>query len=70
MKYQTEEEFLKNYNPKEYDALALTTDILVLSISNETQANYRKTTKKHMSVLMVKRTDFPFKDKWCLPGGF
>lgn len=23
-----------------------------------------------MSILLVKRTDYPFKDKWCLPGGF
>ena len=23
-----------------------------------------------MSVLLVKRDDYPFKDKWCLPGGF
>ena len=23
-----------------------------------------------MSILLVKRDDYPFKDKWCLPGGF
>ena len=23
-----------------------------------------------MSILLVKRTNYPFKDKWCLPGGF
>ena len=23
-----------------------------------------------MSVLLVKRNTYPFKDKWCLPGGF
>ena len=68
--YSSEEEFLKNYDPSQYDRLSLTVDILVLSISDEEVSNYRKTSKKHMSVLLVKRDDYPFKDKWCLPGGF
>jgi ADP-ribose pyrophosphatase YjhB (NUDIX family) len=68
--YSSEEEFLAHYNPDNYDRLSLTTDILVLSISDEDVSNYRKTSKKHMSVLLVKRDDYPFKDKWCLPGGF
>ena len=68
--YSSEEEFLKNYDPSQYDRLALTVDILVLSISDEEVSNYRKTSKKHMSVLLVKRDNYPFKDKWCLPGGF
>ncbi len=70
MMFKSEEEFLKAYNPEDYDRLAVTTDILILSISDEVQANYRKSNKKYMSVLLVKRDDYPFKDKWCLPGGF
>lgn len=70
MMYKSEEEFLKNYSKNDFDLLSVTTDILVLSISNEENENYRKTTKKHMSVLLVKRDNYPFKDKWCLPGGF
>lgn len=68
--YQTEEEFLKAYNPDEYERLSLTTDILMLSVSSEEESNYRKLSKKYFSVLLVKRDDYPFKDKWCLPGGF
>ena len=68
--YKSEEEFLKDYNPDDYDRISLTTDILVLSISDELSLNYRKTSNKHMSVLLVKRRDYPFKDMWCLPGGF
>ena len=48
----------------------MTVDILVLSVSNEEVSNYRKTDKKKMSILLVNRNDYPFKDKWCLPGGF
>ncbi len=68
--YKSEEEFLKNYDPKQYEQLSMTTDILVLSVSDQTQENYRKTSKKMMSILLVKRNNYPFKGKWCLPGGF
>lgn len=68
--YQSEEEFLKNYNPKDFDQLSMTSDILILSVSNQETTNYRKNARKMMSVLLVKRDDYPYKGKWCLPGGF
>lgn len=68
--YNTEEEFLKNYDSNKFDKLSVTADILIISISDKESNNYRKTSEKVMSVLLVKRNDFPFKDKWCLPGGF
>ena len=68
--YKSETEFLKDYNPDDYERLSMATDILVLSVSNEEASNYRKTDKKKMSILLVKRDNYPFKDKWCLPGGF
>ena len=68
--YRSEEEFLKDYNPDEFKKLSLTTDILVLSVSSNETDNYRKTDDKKMSVLLVKRDSYPFKDMWCLPGGF
>ena len=68
--YKSEEEFLKDYNPDEFKKLSLTTDILVLSVSSTDATNYRKTDEKSMSVLLVKRDSYPFKDMWCLPGGF
>jgi len=68
--YSSEEEFLRDYNPELFPRLALTTDILVFSISNEEGNNYRKLGNKYFSVLLVKRDNYPFKDKWCLPGGF
>ncbi len=68
--YNSEEEFLKDYNPEDYERLSLATDILMFSVSSEEVDNYRKTDKKKMSILLVKRDTYPFKDKWCLPGGF
>lgn len=68
--YKTEQEFLKNYNSNDFEKLSLTTDILIFSVSSEENNNYRKTDTKKMSILLVKRDNYPFKDKWCLPGGF
>ena len=68
--YKTEEEFLKDYDSRCFDKLSMTTDIVIVSVSNEDTNNYRKNDKKMMSILLVKRKDFPYKDKWCLPGGF
>ena len=68
--YNSEEEFLKDYDSSIFEKLSMTVDILVLSVSSEEESNYRKTDKKKMSVLLVKRDTYPFKDKWCLPGGF
>ena len=68
--YNSEEEFLKDYNSDQFEKLSMTADILIFSVSNEESTNYRKTDKKKMSILLVKRTNYPFKDKWCLPGGF
>ena len=68
--YNSEEEFLKDYDSTKFEKLSMTADILIISVSNEEVDNYRKTDKKKMSILLVKRDNYPFKDKWCLPGGF
>lgn len=68
--YNSEEAFLKDYDSSIYEKLSMTADILILSVSSKETNNYRKTDKKMMSILMVKRDDYPYKDKWCLPGGF
>lgn len=67
---QTEEEFLREYDDSKYEKPSVTSDIVLLSVSNKTQSNYRKLKEKTYSVLLVKRKNHPFKDKWCLPGGF
>jgi len=68
--YKSEEEFLKNYDSSIFDKLSMTTDILIFSVSDSMQDNYRKLNKKHFSVLLIKRNTYPFMNKWCLPGGF
>lgn len=68
--YETEAEFLKHYDPNVYERPSVTADILIFSIANGIQENYRKLNEKHFSVLLVKKQEHPFKGKWCLPGGF
>ena len=68
--YSSEEEFLKDYDSSNYEKLSMTTDILIMSVSTEESENYRKLEEKKFSILLVKRDEYPFKDKWCLPGGF
>lgn len=68
--YKSEQEFLKDYDSSIFEKLSITTDILILSVADGDQENYRKLNEKYYSVLLVKRDEYPFKDKWCLPGGF
>ncbi len=68
--YNSEKEFLQAYNPNDFDLLSLTTDILLFSVASQKEENYRKLSKKYFSILLVKRETYPYKDKWCLPGGF
>ncbi len=68
--YLSEADFLANYNVNKYKQLSLSTDILLFSVSEESTGNYRKNSEKKMSVLLIKRHNYPYKDMWCLPGGF
>jgi ADP-ribose pyrophosphatase YjhB (NUDIX family) len=55
----TENEFLKSYNPKDYDAPLCTVDMAIFAVE-----------KEELKVLLIKRTEHPHKDRWALPGGF
>ena len=68
--YNSEEEFLKDYYASLFKGVSVTVDIALFSIADDIQNNYRKLNEKKYSVLLIKRDNYPFKDKWCLPGGF
>lgn len=70
MNYNSEDEFLNNYNPDNFDRLSMTADILLISVSDKENNDNRRNNDKVMSILLVKRNYYPFKDKYCLPGGF
>ena len=49
---------------------AVTVDSIIFTIKSEDTDNYRKLPKKKLQVLLVKRGEEPFKNKWGLPGTF
>lgn len=54
-----EKDFLNNYDPYKYPPMALTSDIVVLTLH-----------QGKFSVLLVKRGGHPYQGFWALPGGF
>jgi len=66
----TEEEFLRAYNPEDYDRPSVTVDMLIFTVTKEEEKNYRKLPDKSLKLLMIKRADHPDIGKWALPGGF
>lgn len=67
---QTEAEFLENYDISNFDRPSVTVDILLLTILDEKTSNYRKLPEKKLKVLLIKRNEHPYIEKWALPGGF
>ena len=65
-------DFIYKHNLYEsiYPRFAVATDIIVFGISSKDKNDYRRLDEKKMSVLLIKRDDYPYKGRWCLPGGF
>lgn len=51
-------------------SFAYTTDLLIFGIGSRKNFNTRSLSRKYLSILLVKRKSEPFKECWCLPGGF
>jgi 8-oxo-dGTP diphosphatase len=54
-----EERFLAGYDPRAYDPVAVTVDVVALTIRDA-----------ELQVLLVRRGEQPFAGSWALPGGF
>jgi 8-oxo-dGTP diphosphatase len=65
-----EEQFLKNYDENEYKRSSVANDIIIFTTADKEEGNLRKVPKKGMQVILVKRDDYPYIEKWSLPGGF
>lgn len=66
----SEAEFLRSYDAGRYDRPSVTVDMLIFTIMNEEEDNYRKLPEKSLKLLMVKRGGHPYMGDWALPGGF
>jgi len=56
---KSEKEFIKNYDIHDYEIPLASVDLCIFSIFEQS-----------LKILLVKRTEYPFKDRWTLPGGF
>ncbi len=65
-----EKVFLKQYNQDDYKRPSVAVDMTVFSVLDLKPDNYRKLPEKAFSLLLIKRAEHPFKNKWALPGGF
>lgn len=66
----TEEQFLQTYNAGEYERPSVTVDMLIFTVMEREQDNYRKLSEKSLQLLMIQRGGHPFLGQWALPGGF
>lgn len=66
----TEQEFLENYDMSQYDRPSVTSDIVLLSIDRTEKPNIKSLNIGDIQILLIKRAQHPFMDKWALPGVF
>lgn len=57
--FANEADFIRAYNIHDYDIPLASVDICIFTLLNN-----------KLNVLCVKRSDYPFKNRWALPGGF
>lgn len=67
---QTELEYLEAYDVSQFERPSVTVDMLVFTVMDELEENYRKLSPKSLKILLVKRGEHPYIGQWALPGGF
>jgi ADP-ribose pyrophosphatase YjhB (NUDIX family) len=66
----TEAQFLASYDAGKYERPSVTVDMLIFTVTDEKNRNYRKLPEKVLRLLMIKRGDHPYIGQWAIPGGF
>lgn len=68
---EEEQKFLDQYDIRRFDQPSVTADIAVFAVrEDEEDREYRKDPSLVLSILLIKRGSYPYKDCWALPGGF
>ena len=66
----TEAEFLEQYRPGDYVRPSVATDMVIFTVSDEAEENYRKLPERSLRLLLIQRGGHPYLGDWALPGGF
>jgi ADP-ribose pyrophosphatase len=61
---------LRTYDASQFERPSVTVDMLIFTVVDEQEENYRKLSPKSLQILLVKRGEHPFLGQWALPGGF
>ncbi len=66
-----EREYLENYNIEQFERPSVAADIVAFAVMQDgEQSNIRKLENRELKLLLIKRSQFPYKGAWALPGGF
>ncbi len=65
-----EQQYLEQYDVSAFERPSVTADMLIFTILDEQQDNYRKLPEKSLHLMMVQRGEHPYLGWWALPGGF
>ena len=66
-----EREYLEDYNIEQFERPSVATDIVAFAVMQDgEQSNIRKLANRELKLLLIKRSQFPYKGAWALPGGF
>lgn len=65
-----EKQFLAAYDINKYNRPSVATDIVAMTIRGKRTKNYRSPSQNRLSLLLIKRGEHPYMNRWALPGGF
>lgn len=66
----TEEEFLRQYSPGNYERPSVTVDMLLFTVVDKVVEDIRKLNEKELRILLIKRKEHPYIGEMAIPGGF
>jgi len=66
----SEEQYLSEYDPGNFARPSVTSDIVIFTVTDECESNYRKLPEKELRILLIRRGAHPYIGQWALPGGF
>ena len=65
-----EEKFLAAYSIEKYNRPSVATDVVAMTMRSFDAGNYRRPETMKLSVLLIRRGEHPYMNRWALPGGF
>lgn len=66
----TEAEYMDQYEPGDFVRPSVAADMVIFTVTEGEEENYRKLPDKQLCVLLIRRGVHPYLGCWALPGGF